>query len=294
MIVLKLQGGLGNQMFEYAFGRSIQKETGRKLILDISDYKYDKLRDYSLNHFSLKSNIIVDNSGRYNAIYDQRINLLIKLAVKTVPNLLFNFLSRFGVYIWDSAEYKPILINKSKKKIYLHGYWQGYQYFNDIIEELREEFKVKDPVEGTNSILYDRICKSNSVCVHVRRGDFLLSTNKMYKCETNYYLAAMQKLEEKYRDLQYFIFSDDIVSVKKEIDFGDRKIIFVEQNNPDYEELRLMYSCKHFIIANSTFSWWAAILGTDKNKTVCAPKNWYTDGRIMSNLLRPEWEIIEN
>lgn len=293
MIVAKIHGGLGNQLFEYAFARSLQNKIGGKLILDISDFKYDKLRSYSLHHFKLNNDVCTDFSGRYNLKYDQRINKLIKIGSKLFPELQFALLSRFGIYIWDYAKYIEINVGRHDK-CYLHGYWQGYDYFEDILNIIQTEFQVKESVNIKNIQLLNEITTNNSVCVHVRRGDFLSSSNKLINCSNNYYLEAMKYLEENDKNLVYYIFSDDIKDVKEKFTFGDRKVVYVNNNNPDYEELRIMYNCKNFIIANSTFSWWAAVLSQRGNKKVVAPREWYTDKRDVSHLLLDNWKIIDN
>ena len=293
MIIVKLQGGLGNQMFEYAFGRAVQLKLQDTLLLDISDFAYDEQRNYSLNHFCLDSKVIVDSNGKYNMMYDQRTNKVLKLSSRLWPELQYSLLSKFGIYIWDYAKYKEVKIKKHKV-CYLHGYWQGYDYFSEIIDVIRKEFQVKEPSKDVNATMLTEIQNSNSVCVHVRRGDFLSNSNKLYNCSNQYYIAGMEFLEENETNLVYYIFSDDIEDVKQNFSFGRRPVIYVEQQNPDYEELRLMYNCKHFITANSTFSWWAAVLSERRGKRVVAPMIWYTDHRDVSHLLLEKWKIIEN
>lgn len=290
---MKLQGGLGNQMFEYAFGRALQIKLGDELILDTSDFAYDELRNYSLGHFYLSNNMSIDSSGKYNMKYDQRCNKFLKLGVRFFPELQYSLLSRHGVYIWDYAKYKEVKLENCNE-YYFHGYWQGYDYFSDSIDVIRDEFQVKDKIMSVNCELLKQIQETNSVCVHIRRGDFLSSSNKLYNCRNDYYIAGMQNIEKTNSELVYYIFSDDITEVKDKFSFGNRRVVYVEQRNPDYEELRLMYNCKHFIIANSTFSWWAAVLSKNPNKIVIAPKVWYTDHRDVSHLLLKKWNIVDN
>lgn len=294
IIIVKITGGLGNQMFQYAFARSIQNKHPKcKLILDTSDFKYDGLREYSLYHFALNKEVNIDESGKYNKMYDQRKNPLIKIGTKLYPRLQFNILRKFGIYIWDYARYIPVSV-KYDKQIMLHGLWQSSAYFEDCIDIIRKEFCVIEEQSLNNARYSEQIRNTNSVCVHIRRGDFLSSNNKLAVCSNNYYIDAMNYLEERNDSLIYYIFSDDIEDVKMNFDFGKRNIIYVEENNPDYEELRLMSQCKQFIIANSTFSWWVSLLSECDNKTVIAPKTWYVDGRDVSHLMRKEWVIKDN
>lgn len=292
LIITKLQGGLGNQMFQYAMAREIQNINNKTIVLDISDYVFDEQRNYSLDKFYLNSDVIIDGTGKYNKLYDRRNNKIIKLLTTILPNLSYLLFSKFGIYIWDSVQYKKININYNKKNIYLHGYWQSKNYFKTIGDILKEDLKVKKLMDEENNDIYEQIINSNSVCVHIRRGDFLLAKNGLKVCSEKYFLNAMEIITEKVENPSYFIFSDDIKDVKENFDFSKYNVIFVEKNNNDYEELRLMYSCKHFIISNSTFSWWAQYLCDYKDKNVIAPSEWYVDGRS-NELLDCTWTILE-
>lgn len=290
MIIVKLQGGLGNQMFQYALGRRVQSQTKKRMVLDISDYKYDDQREYSLNNFILNNDVEIDDSGKYNWIYDGRKNKIIKLLYKLCPNISFNMFSKFGVYIWDFARYKELDINKSIKNIYLHGFWHSDKYFKKSEKILKNELKITKDIANRN--LYYEILNNNSVCVHIRRGDFLLSTNKLKVCSNEYFKNAMNIMSQKINKPKFFIFSDDIEDIKKNFEFDDFDIRFVEEKNKDYEELKLMYSCKSYIISNSTFSWWAQYLSDAENKVVIAPSEWYEDQRE-NDLLDDKWITIE-
>lgn len=294
MIIVKLQGGLGNQMFEYAFGRSIQTQVNQKMLLDISDFEFDTQRDYSLCHFRLNDDIIVDSSGKYNLKYDQRKNKLFHIGRKCFPDLQYNFFAQKGIYIWDCAKYKEVVVKPNQKDMLFHGYWQGYQYSEDIVDILRNEFTIKDAILPENIELHNYIINTNSVCVHIRRGDFLSRSNTMYNCQNDYYRKGLIEIEKRDTCLTYFIFSDDIEEVKNKISFDKREVVFVNNKNPDYEEFRLMQGCKHFVISNSTFSWWAANLSQRKGKKVVVPQKWYTDGQDASQFIKKNWIAIDN
>lgn len=294
MIILKLWGGLGNQMFEYAFGRHIQEQLGDKLLLDISSYKYDIKRKYSLNHYNINGEIDIDDTGKYNYLYDQSKNIFLKIGSLISSEMLYELMSPFGIYIWLRSTYKKVEITKNRKNIYINGYWQSFHYFDDILNEIKKEFMLKVPLDSKYKALAQQIRNANSVCVHIRRGDFLLATNSLHISALSYYDKAIHELKQKYENLDFYIFSDDIDDVRQNFKFTDKCIHLVERNNPDYIELYLMTQCKHFIISNSTFSWWAANLSEYSEKSVIAPKVWYRDHRDMSHLIRKEWTVIEN
>jgi len=134
-----------------------------------------------------------------------------------------------------------------------------------------------------------------SVCVHVRRGDYVkLKWNEA--CSYGYYERAIKFMKEKLTSPLFYFFSnthDDIEWIKSNWEFQDANIKYVDLSNPDYEELRLMYSCKNFIIANSSFSWWGAYLAGNKDKIVCAPSKWLFEiPTEKSNIIPPNWNII--
>ena len=287
-IIMKLQGGLGNQMFQYAFGRALQCKIGAKLVLDTSDFKYDKAgRKYALEPFNIPKDIIIDSSGKYNIKYDQRKNWIIKFGVKFCPMLMYNILSKLGIYIWEDIKFNDVKVDENRETVYVHGLWQSEKYFGHIQTKIKNELQVKSTLSTIDMKLINNMQKENSVCVHVRRGDFLNSNNKLYNCTNEYYEQAMKCIEEKISNPCYYIFSDDIEEVKEKFNFNKRKVVFINGKRSDYEEFRLMYNCKSFITANSTFSWWASYLGSD-GKNVVTPKQWYTDETDISNLIREE------
>lgn len=291
-IVLKLQGGMGNQMFQYAFGRKIQEKTGRKLILDISDYKYDKAgRKYALGSFMLPKTIEIDSSGKYNYKYDQRKNWIIKLFVKLFPEALFRIGKRFGIYIWEDIRFLPFEIDTKFSDIYIHGLWQSEKYFYEIKNVIKKELRVAGDLQQTDKELIEKMKKVNSVCVHIRRGDFLSSNNNLEVCELEYYHRAMNFIQQSVDNPFYFIFSDDPEWAKNNL--GSGNAVIVSGSRMDYDEFRLMCNCENYIISNSTFSWWASYIGNNGG-IVVAPKWWYSDSTDYSGLIRTDMFCVDN
>lgn len=291
-IVLKLQGGMGNQMFQYAFGRKIQKKTGRKLILDISDFKYDKAgRKYALGFFMLPKTIEIDSSGKYNYKYDQRRNWIIKLFVKLCPEILFDMGKKFGIYIWEDIRFLPFEIDEKLSNIYVHGLWQSESYFHEIRDAVKKELRVAGEFSQSDEEIVKKMRTVNSVCVHIRRGDFLSSENNLVVCGLDYYYEAKNIIQQLVNDPFYFVFSDDPEWVKKNL--WSENVTIVSGNRMDYEEFRLMYNCKNYIISNSTFSWWASYIGNN-NGVVVAPKRWYSDKTDYSGLIRADMICVNN
>ena len=278
MIVVKIKGGLGNQLFQYAFARAFQeKRCDDKLILDVSGFEKDKQRNFSLSNFELSNKCYVEESSKYNARYDRLTNQFLRVATKIMPRIAFKYLSRKGILVWDRIDY--IEIPKiDNENVYINGYWQSEKYFSSIKSQLKKE--IICPIKDVQ--LLEKIRNSNSVCVHIRRGDYLLPQNHLLVCTEEYYKAVINKIFENFHDAKFFVFSDDIGEVKRMNLFDEKlkeRVHFVESVHPDYEEIMLMSSCNHFIISNSSFSWWAQYLTNNANAVIVAPSVWYDDGR---------------
>jgi len=195
-------------------------------------------------------------------------------------------------------EFDPSVLEKTGD-IYLDGWWQNEKYFIDIRDILLKELVVKEPATGENKSVADKITATNSVSIHVRRKDFITNPKISYiygELTQKYYSEALDYISSRIKDIKIFVFSDDIAWVQKNMPFPF-ETTHVSQNNTEelaYQDLRLMSLCKHHIIANSTFSWWGAWLGQEKNKIVVGPKKWWAnDTRYNSdNLLLKEWVKI--
>lgn len=249
-VVVKLQGGLGNQMFQYAFGKNISDITNRKLILDLSflnrrdlgpDFVY---RNYDLDIFNLENVSVVNfYDGDYDLIIDN-FN----------PNSTMDSIN---------LNIKDILQNSSDT-IYLDGYWSSPLYFNKIDFTFNESC-----LTYSNDLLFD-IQNTNSVMLNIRRADFL--NNDFHGTYgKDYILKGINKLKSNFSDLKFFIFSDDIEWCKNNI-LGE--YVHYIENTSMFEDMCLMSLCDHNIIANSSFSWWASYLNETQNKMVVCPQDY--------------------
>ncbi len=251
MTVIKLKGGLGNQMFQYAYGRSLEL-AGKNIIFDTSFFnggrlKTDTPRDFSLGIFNLQT----------------------KVEFLPQPHLFRDFIIKL----------------KRKLGFQIDEYFQNEKYFKDISEEIRHEFTLKDTLLPDARNFLEQIIALNSVSLHVRRGDYIndKKTNEYHGvCRQEYYESAMKMIQEKVPDVKYFVFSDDIEWTKK-IFVGDKFVFVSSPNITGHEEMFLMSKCKHNIIANSSFSWWGAWLNENPKKIVIAPKTWFNDPKADEN-----------
>ena len=264
MIIVKLGGGLGNQLFQYACGRRLALKNNDILKLDIEAYSEKNPRLYGLGHFN-----IVENFA--SSVEIKNLRLPYGLVSRCIRSFRSRILRKFNI------GFDPKILDL-KGDIYLEGFWKNERYFFDINKLIREEFTLRNPfslaAKDASQMIFGEICP---VAIHVRRGDYVsVAGTARYHgvCSQEYYRDALVYLSRRAKISRLFIFSDDIEWVKKNMKF-DHPFTFVSKEGiPDYEELLLMSYCKHNIIANSTFSWWAAWLNMNSNKIIIAPKRW--------------------
>ncbi|MDE7324010.1 MAG: alpha-1,2-fucosyltransferase [Lachnospiraceae bacterium] len=290
MNIVRISDGLGNQMFQYAFARKISVTTGHKVYLDTrfinnedligkekNSYFKKKLayREYGLLHFNIKLPV-ADGRVLIPWKYIEQSGYL-QQAVYGLANQ--------GFWLW---KYKRENFNFERELSWvdrmLPTYYQGYffdlKYYDDIKLVLQHEFSLKDKVKLPRE-LRDILSKKNTVSLHIRRGDFLKLNRDI--SESAYYRKAVQIIQKKIVNPIFLIFSDDISWVKENMKIHDEKIYLSGMGFNDYEEFAIMKHCSHNIIANSTFSYWAAYLNSKKDKIVICPKHW------RNSIIPKEW-----
>jgi hypothetical protein len=289
VIITRLIGGLGNQMFQYAVGRRLSYVLKLELKMDISSFDTYKLRKYALGAFQIQENFATPKDVR--ALTETKQGIMTRI--------ISGMLGRpdrppkpAKTYIKENYFHFDPKIHELTEGVYLDGYWQSEKYFQDIEGIIRREFTVIHPQRGKNKELSDLLTSCESVSVHVRRGDYVnnLDTNKVHgTCTLDYYLGAIEQLAMRVTNPRLFIFSDDPEWVSKNLDLP---MTIVDHNGPDkdFEDLRLMTQCKHHIIANSTLSWWGAWLCSNSNKVVIAPQKWFNvDSYNTKDLIPDSW-----
>ncbi len=263
MIVIRLIGGLGNQLFQYAAARQLSEIHQTELKIDISEFEEYKLHKYSLRHFN---------------IIEEFISKEEICGIEEVKARYFHF----------DPEFKKIPNN-----IILKGYWQSEKYFVAISEAIRSELSVKTPLSGRDAETAKQIVSCESVSAHIRRLDYVPNTyteQLLETCSLDYYSDAAERISRNVKLPHFFIFTDDKVWVRKNFQIP-YPITFIDHNGPDknFKDMRLMSLCKHNIIANSTFSWWGAWLNNNPDKLVFAPNKWFTEkARSSSKDLLPD------
>ena len=292
MIIVRLQGGMGNQMFQYALGRSLAIKNNVPLGLDLT-YLLDRtpipnftFRDYNLDDFNIQATIVSKKDIPF--LYRKHS---VGIFMRYVDFIRRKFLSTPGKekknYCFDPA------ILALGPNAYLEGWWQNPQYFSEYQEVIRKDFTLKYPTKKIQQLTAE-IRSKNSVCVHIRRGDYLkgdyLGRDYYSVLGESYYRNALAIIVKKEPiDCVYVFDRDDINWCKEHVKF-DYPVVYVENDINLAECITLMSACKHFVIANSSFSWWAAWLGTAPEKIVIAPKYWLSDRSIdTTGLIPPEW-----
>ena len=290
MIIVQLQGGLGNQMFQDALGRSLAQKMDAALKLDLTNFAEYPGRKYALDKFDIRASIATRADLQLARKYGFPGKVVAPLLGGILPGL------RFAVVRESSTRFNADVL-EVRGSIYLAGYWQSEKYFKPIEAAIREEFRLEkacgEAGAGPGSAPGDTV----PVSVHVRRGDYVsdpAAARLLGALPMDYYRAAAQSIAERVRNAQFFVFTDDPDWAREHVQIG-QPVTLVAHEGPasDLLDMYRMSACRHNIIANSTFSWWAAWLNPDPGKIVVAPKKWYRDPSCdVSDLILETWERI--
>jgi len=283
VIIVRIIGGLGNQMFQYAIAKAMAKKNNDIFKFDITFYPKQTLRKYELNFFNIEENIATEEE-------------VIKFRGK--EDFLFKVKRKLGISFRRPKEYykeKVITVfdkelwNK-KGNLFIDGFWQNEDYFKDIRSEILTDFSLKNNISYNAQKHLINIKNSQSVSLHIRRGDYVENThtNTVHgTCSLNYYKESSKYIYKNIENPSFYIFSDDINWCKDNFDFLKDKV-FVDDTEDQFDDLELMRCCKHNIIANSTFSWWGAWLNENRDKIVICPKIWWA-GKSSFHIAAKDW-----
>lgn len=310
MIYLEIKGRLGNQLFRYAFARYLQIQRGYKdkLVLGFSNMKGknpDEGWDDSLKYFNVVPYETCDKRLVYvfGNLIQKILNTMYLLDMRILAHNTrkkrkkhakrwMGPLAKFGV-INNENEYYDYPIPTTRNVI-IDGDFQCSKYFNSIRDVLIKEFTPKSPPLKGNEKFYKIITETNSVCISIRRGDYVSvpEFNKLYNiCSEQFYQKAVDRIKKEVNNPTLILFSDDIEWAKSNLKF-DIPTYYESGNDSLGEKVRLMSACKHFIISNSSFSWWVQYLGNDPNKVVISPNRWY-NGDFPADLIEDSFIKIK-
>lgn len=281
MIVVRLMGGLGNQMFQYAVGRFLAYKLNCPLLLDVfflKDRTYRKdftFRNYELGVFNLEAEILTNKQLIHYGL------VLEGFSVKHFVSKVMRLIRGFKIFVEEDSSFFNNGVNAIISRTYLIGYFQSEEYFKSIVEIIRRDFSFPRFLSIENEDHAQNIIKENSISIHIRRGDYVSNktVNTLFGvCNLDYYYEAIKLITKSVKNPILYVFSDDLHWAEENLK-TDYDTIFVKGNDAEnsYEDMRLMSLCKHNIIANSSFSWWAAWLNNNAGKMVIAPKKWFAN-----------------
>ncbi len=287
-IYCEVRSGLGNQLFQFAFGYALAREFNRELIL--CPTFFDSGLKYTLKKILGRE----VRSFRLRKIIKEPFNLISEHEIKEkLAGNAIRVLSESEVNGQDIRR----IIARHNEDIYLKGYWQQPTLFSKIHQSLVNMIGPSFKLSSVCQKMLDRI-DENFVGIHVRRGDFL--TNRSFgACTIDYYKAAMRRMSDLIGTPKFVVFTNDKQWVNNnfEDDFSYEVYTNPANTNTDVEELYLMTKFKHFIIANSTFSWWGAYLNATPDKFITAPANWFIKSELQNNVNHfnsKDWTVIDN
>jgi len=267
MIITKMSGGLGNQLFQYGVGRMLANKLNTELYID--RYNPSNKRPYGLSVFNI--------TGTFASLNDIK-----KWTPKMVKEPHFNHYTK---------------LDRMEGNIHLEGYWQSYKYVESIRDILLEELTIKNNMRRQFELVND-IVSCNSVAVHFRRGDYAKDkhTHAYHgTCPMDYYRTAINRIEQSVENPKYFVFSDDVDWVRKKWPYSlvpEPRFASNYSEVKDYHDMQVMAKCKHNITANSSFSWWGAWLNRNPNKIVISPDQWFKNKEMQNkthDLIPPTW-----
>jgi len=283
-VVVGLSGGLGNQMFQYATGRALAARLGAPLVLDLSWFGDKKKRRFALSPF----HIVAELNSQCPWLPRRGQALVSRISRRWAQRIL-------GVPVWREPHfhYTPEFAIL-QGGVFLEGYWQSERYFGDIRSLLLADFALQVPLSPACAELCEALAACDSICVHVRRGDYLsnpVAARTHGICAMGYYRAGVRELALGLERPHCFVFSDDPAWVRSSLAL-DYPMTVVDVNGPEdaHLDLTLMAACRHFLIANSSLSWWGAWLSRYPEKRVIAPAHWFlTQGKDTRDLLPESW-----
>ncbi|MBP3726738.1 MAG: alpha-1,2-fucosyltransferase [Bacteroidaceae bacterium] len=305
MIGCYFSGRLGNQLFRYAFVRRLWAERGgrdallfnfRRVESGVGEGFVDSLRHFRVLPYVRDDRSLVLRHGtvhqrciygayRFSEAACRRLSRRCDVSGAYRERLL-----RAGIVVLGSGDGDRRVAVPPLERVFVNGFFENRMYFDAIRPILLRELVPCEPPLAGNARLYARMAECESVCVSVRRGDYLSSTYRdgFYVCDADYFVRAMAAIRKRVPNPQFVFFSDDIDWVRQQ-SWVPSGSLFEHGDDPVWEKLRLMSSCKHFIISNSSFSWWAQYLGQYAGKVVVSPRHWFNRKDWVSHLVEDDF-----
>ena len=298
IVVVRLEGGLGNQLFQLSHGLALQKKHGGTLMFDRRHIRNIPERSAVLYHVT---------DLKYDGFVKRLISVFLgfysTMCIRVVHRVYgrcdaaSKVLSAIGVYHSDTTRYRKLHKPSMLPFVYLHGNWMSERYFDFAVDRVRSTILTQGLIGNKFLGLAKEISVTNSVAVHIRRGDYLSDEwrEKLDVCDGSYYSRAVDSIIDKLESPVFYIFTntnEDSIWIRDNYKFFPNNTVFVEPADSDLEHFALMVACDHFILANSTFSWWASYLSLNNEKVVVAPSRWNREVWDMQDIFLSEWTIV--
>lgn len=285
MVIMRIKGGLGNQLFQYASSYALAKRLNQKLAFDPSFTANMTARGYKLPLLQVETDEVV-----YTEQLPKKVKRLKNLYINKACRILNLSKHKCGEYIYwleTRDEWQPDFFTLKGNNLYVDGYFQSEEYFKQYREVLLKQIQPKYEPEDEYLKVLDEIVNCNSVAVHVRRSDFKKDNCEFhYLLDEMYYQDAIRKIRLEVENPVFFWFSDDMNWVKEHIgEDDDFHFVCIRTTHGDVDDMMLMKNCKHIITANSTFSWWAAWLNEHKDAIRIVPSKPYG----MEKMIPSKW-----
>ncbi len=291
MVIVRLTGGLGNQMFQYAAGRALADRLGAELLLDTRAFEHALAfhaytrRGYALAPFKLRARVATPADLRNWPAWVVEIGMRLRL-VRPL----------FRRWHFESAITYDPSIRTLHAPVCLVGYWQSERYFIGIADGIRADFTLREPLADANARLLELARSASSVGLHVRRGDFvnLNAAAQMHGvCSVEYYRRAISIVRSRCPECHFLVFSDDPEWARAELPLESSAVFVAGNGERPEQDLALMRACKHHVMANSSFSWWAGWLGYSPEQIVIAPAPWYASPKLDArDLAVSRWQYL--
>lgn len=292
-VIVRIYGGLGNQLFMYACGLALAERRGARLLIDVGHLSSELYRPFGLGVFRLRAEHADASLVRRIRGFGEG-----KLAREWYHVRRSLGLARTTTYVRETGwRFSPEVL-AHPAPCYLKGHWMCERYFADQADAVRQDLAFREPPRGRNAELATLIASlDEAVSIHVRRGDYLVGGNQQIyaRLGADYYRGAIATIRSKLTNPRFFCFSDDPQAARRDLDLPTDTVFVDHNGNAGHEDLRLMSLCRHHIIANSTFSWWGAWLGGNPGQVVVAPQTWWIHPDYDDRDIIPErWLRVAN
>lgn len=287
MMIIRLSGGLGNQLFQWAFGQGLGASLNAEIKYDPTDLSTDQLRNFELHQIIDSIEIASDEEIKTNRRESNQFELF-----RRKINTIFSPYFRRNIICEQTYLFDENLLKKANRNAYFEGYWQNEKYFNFIRGKILEQITFPQSNNPAFQELKTKFSNENITSIHVRRGDYaknprLLNIHGL--CSAEYYQKAISLIKSKSPETTFFVFSDDIEWCKKNLS-DSVNLNFVDSTSSMFEDFELLSLSTHNITANSSFSWWGAWLNENPDKLIVSPKDWFQNTQIdFSELVPQNW-----